>query len=259
MNVIAVDDERLLLDDFVIQLDNMEEIKKVKGFTNGLEALDYAKENMIDVAFLDINMREIDGITLGKKLKLIQPQINIIFMTAYSEYVMEAMKIHASGYLMKPPIEEEIRNELHDLRKPVKNIDDKLIHIQCFGNFEVYINNKPCEFKYSKTKELFAYLVDRRGAYCSNGELIGILWEESEKSLSISSQLRNLVSDLRSTFKKAGCEEVIRKKRGVLGIAIEYIDCDYYRWVEGDVNAINAYNGEYMSQYSWAEFTHASM
>lgn len=255
MNVIAVDDEKLLLDDFVIQLNDMEEISEVTGFTNGYDAIDYINKNHTDVAFLDIKMNVIDGITLAKKLKLIQRDINIIFLTAYSEYAMEAMKLHASGYLMKPPMEEEIKNELKDLRKPVEKITDKPIRAQCFGNFEAYINNKPFDFKYTKTKELLAYLIDRRGAFCSNGEIIGILWEEAENSASLSSQLRNIISDLRSTFKKAGYGDAILKKRGMIALVTEYIDCDYYDWIDGDINAINKYNGEYMSQYSWAEFT----
>ncbi|MDO5517792.1 MAG: response regulator [Clostridium sp.] len=259
MRVIAVDDEKLLLDDFIIQLNNMCEINKLRGFTNGYDAIDFVNKMPVDVAFLDIKMNAIDGITLAKKLKMIQPDINIIFLTAYSEYAMEAIKLHASGYLMKPPMEDEIRNELMDLRKPVGKMTDKPVRVQCFGNFEVYINNKPCEFRYSKTKELLAYLIDRRGAFCSNGELIGVLWEEAENSLSISSQLRNIVSDLRSFFKKMGCADVIIKKRGMLAITSEYIECDYYEWINGDVKAINKYNGEYMSQYSWAEFTHGCL
>lgn len=259
MRVIIVDDEKLLLDDLIFQLNQMEEISEVSGFTNGYDAIDFINNTHVDVAFLDIKMNVIDGITLAKKLKLIQPDINIIFLTAYSEYAMEAMKLHASGYLLKPPMEEEIREELKDLRKPIYKISDKPIRAQCFGNFEAHVNNKPFEFKYKKTKELLAYLIDRRGAFCSNGELIGILWENAENSLSISSQLRNIVSDLRSTLKGLGYEDAILKKRGMIAIVTDYIDCDYYDWINGDVNAINKYNGEYMSQYSWSEFTNAGL
>ena len=259
MKVISVDDERILLEDFVEMLEGMPEIDEVEGFTDGEEALDYISENNVDVAFLDIHMRGMDGITLAKNIKLIKPDTNIIFMTAYDEYSMEAMKLHASGYLMKPPVEEDIRRELADLRKPVKDTHGKRLRVQCFGNFEVYIDDIPCPFRYVKTKELFAYLVDRRGAYVTNGEVLGTLWEDKEVTPSLENYLRNLVGDLRAVFKDAGLDNIIIKKKGMIAVMPEAIDCDYYRWLEDYPAVINRFNGEYMSQYSWSEFTLAGL
>src|SRR5574344_1886020 len=205
MNVIVVDDEKLLLDDFVSQLNSLNEINSVQGFSDGKKAEEYAYKNpnKIDAAFLDIKMNGMNGIVLAKKLKIINPKINIIFLTAYTQYAIDAMKIHASGYILKPPTDDDIRRELLDLRIPKelhKNNIKKLI-VNCFGNFEVYANNKPCEFRYTKTKELLAYLVDRRGALCTNGELISVLWEDKEISPSLFNQLRNLISDMRCVLK----------------------------------------------------------
>jgi two-component SAPR family response regulator len=131
--------------------------------------------------------------------------------------------------------------------------------VQCFGNFEVYIDSYPCPFKYIKTKELLAYLVDRRGAFCSNGEILGALWEDKEVTVSLENYLRNLVSDLRSVLKEYKLEDVIGKKKGMIRVVPELFECDYYKWIDGDPAAINSFNGEYMSQYSWAESTLAGM
>lgn len=259
MKVISVDDERLILEDFVEMLEEMKEIDEVKGFTSCSEAFEYIKKEHVDVAFLDIHMREMSGIELAKKIKIARPQVNIIFLTAYDEYTMDAMKLHASGYLMKPADEDAIREELAELRNPVDISTDKILRAQCFGNFEVYINNKPCDFRYAKTKELLAYLIDRKGAYVSNGEILGTLWEEKEVTASLENYLRNLIGDLRSVFKEAGVEETILKKKGMVAIAPENFDCDYYKWIDGDAAAINSFGGEYMSQYSWAEFTLAGI
>jgi two-component SAPR family response regulator len=259
MKVIAVDDEQILLDDFTEMLQSMPEVSSVKGFTNCEKALKYIGENDVDVAFLDVRMRGMDGMTLAKRAKVLKPSINIIFLTAYPEYSLDAMHIHASGYLVKPALEEDVRKELRDLRVPPEVSNGQRLKVQCFGNFEIYVDSYPLPFKYIKTKELFAYLVDRKGAFCSNGEILGALWEDKEITISLENYLRNLVSDLRSVLKEYHLEDVMMKKKGMIRIVPELMDCDYYRWIEGDSAAINAFNGEYMSQYSWAESTLAGI
>lgn len=259
MRVVAVDDERLILDDFVEMLEGIEEISSVKSFTNPDEALEYITDNDIDVAFFDIKMRGMDGITLAKRAKAERPAMNIIFLTAYPEYSLDAFRLHASGYIVKPATLKDVKRELEDLRKPPAGSSGGGLRIQCFGNFEVYVGDYPCPFKYVKTKELLAYLVDRRGAFCTNGEILGALWEDKEVTISLENYLRNLVSDLRSVLKEYRVDNAIVKKKGMICIVPKEVDCDYYKWIDGDVQAINAYSGEYMSQYSWAETTLAGI
>lgn len=80
----------------------------------------WAEENVCDVAFLDIQMRSMTGLELAKQLKERQPNVNIIFVTGFSEYTGEAIQLHASGYIEKPVTEEKIRRELDNLRHPVR-------------------------------------------------------------------------------------------------------------------------------------------
>lgn len=255
MRAISVDDEKFILEDFVEMLENMPEIDEVKGFTDADEAYEYVKNNHVDVAFLDIHMRGIGGIELAGMIKEVDANINIVFLTAYSEYSMDAMKLHASGYLLKPVCEEDVRKELSDLRNPVVE-KQKRLKAQCFGNFELYIDNVPCTFKYAKTKELLAYLIDRRGAYVSNGEILSTLWEDREVTISLENYLRNLIGDLRSILKSVDMESAILKKKGMIAIHTDAFDCDYYKWLEGDRSS---FVGEYMSQYSWSEYTLAGI
>lgn len=67
--------------------------------------------------------------------------------------------------------------------------------------------------------------------------------------------MRNFISDLRSVFSAVGEDDVIVRSRDSLAVVPAAIDCDYYRFLNGDANAVNRYHGEYMSQYSWAEMT----
>ncbi|MEG1145667.1 MAG: response regulator, partial [Clostridium sp.] len=200
-------------------------------------------------------MSDMDGIALAKHLKQVNPKVNIIFVTAYKKYAMEALSLHSSGYVMKPATKEKIEHELEYLRYPVSMLTKHKVWIQCFGNFEVFADGEPIKFTYSKTKELLAFLVDRKGAFCSNGEIIAALWEDDGDMVKKSSYLRDLRADLRATFTTFGVEEAIRKQRGVMAVSLDKIACDYYNWMQGDIAAINAYRGEYMSQYSWGEFT----
>ncbi|MEG2769825.1 MAG: hypothetical protein RR902_03325, partial [Oscillospiraceae bacterium] len=133
------------------------------------------------------------------------------------------------------------------------------VWIQCFGNFEAFADGEPIKFTYNKTKELLAFLIDRKGAFCSNGEIISALWEDDGDSIKRNSYLRDLRSDLLTTFATLGVEEAIRRQRGVMAISPDQIACDYYNWMQGDIEAINAYRGEYMSQYGWGEFTHGGI
>ncbi|MEG0688839.1 MAG: hypothetical protein RR466_09130 [Hungatella sp.] len=156
---------------------------------------------------------------------------------------------------MKPATKEKIEHELENLRHPVSMLTKHKVWIQCFGNFEIFADGEPVKFTYSKTKELLAFLVDRKGAYCSNGEIIGALWEDEEDGGKRKSYLRDLKADLLSVFTEFGAQDTIRKQRGEMAFSFDKIACDYYNWLQGDIAAINAYHGEYMSQYSWGEFT----
>ncbi|MEG2022354.1 MAG: response regulator [Oscillospiraceae bacterium] len=259
MNIIAADDERIALRLLISSINEAVPEAQVHGFGSGEEALAFGSEHLCDVAFLDINMNDMDGITLAKHLKHVNPKINIIFVTAYKKYAMEALSLHSSGYIMKPATKEKIEHELEHLRHPVPMQTKHKVWIQCFGNFEVFADGEPVKFAYSKTKELLAFLIDRKGAFCSNGEIIAALWEYDNDSVKRNSYLRDLRADLLTAFAALGAENAIRRQRGVIAVSPDQIACDYYNWMQGDIEAINAYRGEYMSQYSWGEFTHGGI
>lgn len=255
MNIIAVDDEQLALCDLADAVGEAVPGCTLHLFRSGGEALEFAAAHPVDIALLDIEMPGIDGIALAKHLKELQKTLNIIFVTGYSDYMMDAFALHASGYLLKPVLPAAIQTELHNLRFPPPVERKKAIRAQCFGNFEVYAHGKPLEFNRKKTKELFAYLVSRRGAACGNRELAAILWEDQADSQSAQSNFRNLVADLMAVLRANRAEDVIQRSFGSLAVVPDLLDCDYYDFFRGDVRAVNSYEGEFMAQYSWAEFT----
>ena len=101
---------------------------------------------------------------------------------------------------------------------------------------------------------MLAYLVSRRGAYVSGDELLGILYEDKPITPSAKSQLRNLVASLSKSLKAAGADDLVLKKRNHLAVNTTLCNCDYYKFLQGNIDAINAFMGEFMSNYGWAEF-----
>ena len=68
-------------------------------------------------------------------------------------------------------------------------------------------------------------------------------------------RLRHLVGDLRRTLSSIGMEDILVRRSGRLAILRDRVDCDFFRMVDGDMETVNTFTGEYMAQYSWAELT----
>lgn len=247
MNILLVDDEELQLMRLVSEAKKVFKNDSLFSFDNPLNALKKAKEVEIDIAFLDIEMPGLNGIALAKELKKIHPTTNLIFVTAYNNYAIDAYQLHASGYVLKPVSAESIRREVDGLRYPVKLETKKKIEVKCFGNFEIFYKGTPVKFAYQKSKEVFAYLVDREGALINLNELNAVLWEEDHKSY-----LRNLIVDIQRTLKSIGCGGVFIKHHNECGIDVSKIDCDAYEYKKGNPTALRMYRGDYMAQYDWA-------
>lgn len=254
MKILAVDDEPLALQSIQKAILEAYPDALVKAYTTTAEALQELKERAYhpDVVFLDIEMPDMTGVELAKHIKDASPKTNIIFVTAYSQYAIEALQERPSGYVLKPATADKIREEIENLRYPIEAEDQAKLHVQCFGNFEVYYNHQPLDFAYRKTKELFAYLIDRRGAECNTEMLCAVLWEDQDDELNQKKYLRKLIANLSHTLEEIGAGDVFIKRRNSFAVAVDKIDCDYFRMLKGDVEAVNQYTGEYMAQYEWA-------
>lgn len=254
MRVIAVDDEKYALDAIEQKLCKIPEISDIQLFDDPEKALKYTGENHVDVAFIDIEMYGMTGLELAKRFKGISPATNIVFVTGYAEYAVDAFSLAASGYLLKPANEAEIKAALLQLRNPVNPKTAFPLYVQCFGSFEVFANGKPVEFARSKSKEALAYLVDRKGASVTKKELAAVLLEDAPYSRSTQSYMHNIISEMTNTLKKTDVPNFIINKRGTYAVDISKFACDYYDYEKGIVSAINSYQYEYMMNYSWAEY-----
>ena len=250
MIAIAVDDEVLMLGALVKAISVSPDIEEVTKFSDCEEALDFVKKHPTDVAFLDINMRGMGGLALAENIIAARPNCKIVFCTGYEEYAIPAFKLHASGYLMKPISAEDVQTEIDNI-KGVRQ-KEKLLVVNCFGNFEVYANDEKLMFKRLKTKELFAFLVDRKGAGMTAKQICAVLFPEDMDDTKNAAYLRQLVLDLKNTLKSVGAENVFRHETPCYRVDTSLIQCDYISYLE---TGKPEFLGEYMMQYSWAEET----
>ena len=219
------------------------------------EALEEAGEKAFDIVFSGIELPGMNGIGLAKKIVEAAPGTNIIFSTDHPQYAGEAFGLHASGYTAKPLTREKVMAEISDLRHPVA-AEDRGLRVQAFGNFEVFFDGRPLHFRYAKTKELLAYLIDRNCAVVDIGEIRATLWDDDEDRTSYIKQLRK---DLMDTLRGVGAEDAIVIMRGGIGVIPGRLRCDYFDYLAGKPGGVSAYHGEYMQQYSWSEVTHGSL
>ena len=249
MIAIAVDDEPLMLGALVKAISASPDITDVVKFSVCNDVLEFIKDNPVDVAFLDINMRGMGGLALAEKIIELCPNCKIVFCTGYEEYAIPAFRLHASGYLLKPIAAEDVQVEIDNIKGMRHR--EKLLTVQCFGNFEVYANGEKFTFKRSKPKELFAFLIDRNGASVTAAEICATLWENDNEQKN-QNYIHQLFRDLRQALEGVGADGVFLRNNYTYSIVPEKIDCDYFLYQK---TGNPKFRGEYMSQYSWAEAT----
>ena len=257
VKIVCVDDESIILRQTMEQCRQLSQVDDVVGFQRADRALEWFDHNTADIALLDINLPDMNGIALAVRIKEKSPDTAIIFVTGYSEYAVDAFKIHAAGYLMKPVTQETLAAEIvHALSlngHSVPVTHSVHIAVRTFGEFEIFVDNKPVKFARSRSKELLAFLIGKRGGQVSRNELHNILYSGREYDRPMHKQLDVMIRSMRDTLSEYGIGEVLVMNRGLLSIRPELIDCDMYRLMDGDSEAVNSYRGEYMTGYSWAD------
>lgn len=259
MKIICVDDEKLVLDHTVYLCERLEGEPRVIGFSKTAAALESVKSEHFDIALLDIDMPDMNGLTLAARIKEISPDTSVIFLTGYSQYALDAFKVHASGYLLKPVDKEELEKEItHAMLQSPKQQQSNIV-IKTFGEFDIFVNGKSVAFSRQKAKEVLAFLVDRQGGSVTKETIFSALWEYEPYDRSKQKYLGNIILEMFNTLKEYGVQDIVERQRGTYRICPEKVDCDLFRFFNGDVDTINSYRGEYMNSYSWARFSEAEI
>ena len=137
--------------------------------------IQFGKENHADLAILDIDIPDMNGLALAAKIKQFHPDMAIIFLTGFSQYAVEAFEMHASGYILKPVKRERLSAEVAHALSGKRKAPEAHIVARTFGNFDVFVDGELVTFKVTKCKELLAYLIDRQGSSATRSEVFSIL------------------------------------------------------------------------------------
>ena len=240
MRTIVVDDEKMALVAFMEEAKNIKELDIAGVFDNAKEAVEFIKDNDVELAILDVKMKGIDGINLGSIFRNINPDIMLIYITGYEKYAYEAIKLHAAAYLVKPFSSEQLEYAVESARLLSKRRKSR-IYVRTFGHFDIFVNENPVMFKSNKAKELLALLVDRRGGTVTTDQIIGTLWEERPND------------SYEKELKENDIGDILVSSRGIKRVNTALFDCDLYDLLDGDERAAEKFLGEYMLDYSWAE------
>jgi len=253
LNILIVDDEKILWEDM------HDALERVTGGGNTYNyaydyysAMELVNKHPYDVAFLDVQMPGKNGIALAESIKKIRPSVNIVMVTAYDNYALDALKLYVSGYLLKPVMDKDVANALEHLRNPVSG-SEKLLEIQCFGNFEVFADNKPLPFKRKKEKELLAYLVCLKGASASRAEICVNIFDDEDDEEKCNAYFKTIYSALKADLYRFGFENVLIHANNAYSIDVRRIKCDYYDYLKGVAESDRTFRGKFLEQYVWSE------
>lgn len=262
IKVVLIDDENPALN-YLTYLLKEYEVEILGAFTNPMKAFESLGKLKPDVVFLDIDMPVMNGIELGIKIQSRLPEIILVFVTAYSQYALEAFKAYPLDYMLKPINEERLAKTLDHIAKILEKRDKKRKkspYLRCFGKFEVSNGAEPVKFPTQKARELLAYLICNSSQAVFRDELIYALfgYEDDKKN---ANNLRVTLYRLRSALAAAGInnEQLSIKEDYALGIQDGLCDfIDFYRFasanksidrdnIEDAMKIIELYKGDLLS------------
>lgn len=260
VRIIVVDDERLALRQFELEVEGITWVELMGTYTNPEEALEYIKEHPVEAAFLDIEMPEMNGLILAEKMREILPDLVIIFISGYEQYTLEALKVKADYYLTKPYENADIL-EILDRARLLCGRQKKRVYFRTFGRFEVFVDGRSVYFPNAKAKELLALCVDHRGGSVTIEEAVDKLWENRAYDSRVKNLYRKAVMQIRQSLSEYGVEDVFSGNRGSCCLDSLKVECDYYMLLKGDPQATREWRvtGKYLEEYSWAEETNARL
>lgn len=257
MHIIYVDDEIPALENFRFTVKDFSEVKEFETFNTGEEALEYVKNNRVDVAFLDMQMPGIHGLELAKALKAYDSKIRVVFVTAFEQYALDAFSVDAIGYVLKPYSASDIHKEL--AKCAYKPLPSQRVVIETMPTLNIIIDGEPLINTGSKSREMLALLVDRGERGFSSAECISYLWPERKNDSQTQALCRMTWKRLVGILDSFGVADVIYTTNNRRYLKVDAVSCDLYRILDGEKEAIKKYNGEYLSEYDWSEERNAQL
>ena len=229
IRIAAVDDELHVLERFERMVLEIKEMELCGLFETGEELLSYLKEHPLDAVFLDIEMPGVNGLQLSDQILTLSETIDIIFVTAYNQYAVEAFELQAMDYILKPLTQERLGKTVKRLLKTKGQVRQSgKPFIQCFGDFEVFVNGQALAWKNSKAKEILAFLIHKKGVPVNWEKIVDAVWPEYDCEKA-QTNFHATTYLLRKRLAEAGISKILESGRGNYRVVTDHVSCDFYQ------------------------------
>ncbi len=250
MRAIIVDDEPIMIRYFMRESRAFSELNGIQGFECAEEALAYAKDNLIEIAFLDIEMPEMSGLELAVKLRSIRPDVLIVFISAH-DYVRDSNNIGGDYYLMKPYNSTSIKLMMDRINLLAVR-QKKKVYMHMFGAFTITVDGIPVMLR-GKAKEMLACIAVRRGKEVSGQTIFNSLWEGRSYSKNEMTLYYHTARKLKDVLEENGLGDLLIPTAGGYMLNTDMVTCDYFSWLDNSYGNGERFNGSFLTEYSWAE------
>lgn len=252
MRAIILDDEPLMISSFMRLSQNIKDLNVTATFEYAEDVIAYAETHSFEIAFLDIEVADMRGIECAKILKEKIPELLVVFISAYDDYIRDSNQLGGDDYILKPYNEEILEKTMKKMRLLVRR-QKKTVQVQMFGRFVVMKDGIPIKLN-GKAKEILALILVKRGREISNEEIYSTIWEQREYSNDKMKVYYNALKRLKDHLKEYGLENLIfSTSRGQIA-NVEMFDCDYYSWLDGNSESEEEFKDEFLTEYSWGEY-----
>ncbi|MCU6710378.1 response regulator [Paenibacillus sp. J5C_2022] len=281
IRVVLIDDEESALDALQDELADYEYIVIAGKYTNPLHAMQMlrAEGTGIDIVFLDIEMPGMNGLQAAEEIMEAHSAIDIVFITAYDQYAIEAFEVNAIDYLLKPVMPERlaktVRKWSHNRKRLTgSSVKEKrwVCELTCFGSFQLHHGSdgeKTIRWRTKKTKELFAYFIHHQGNAIHKSLIIRDIWPDIDEERALAN-IHTSVYYIRKMIKEFGLDRnlIVSYMNDCYKMMMKNAECDVNRYlmaaeldsdampnaIEHMEAALRLYRGDYLAMegYAWA-------
>lgn len=210
IKAVLIDDERPALKEIEYLLKDNTSIEISGMYTNPLKAVDEIDMLSPHVIFLDVNMPQMKGVDVASRILDRCPETNIVFVTAYDQYAIEAFELHALDYILKPVSKERFNKTIQRIVNKVREASPqkvkKSLIIKTFGSFCAgWSGDEPIKWRTEKTRELFAFLLHHAGRKVSKDVILDAVFYDIDIEKAVH-QLHNGIYYIRKTLQEYGVD-----------------------------------------------------
>lgn len=239
MKVLLIDDEQAMLTALSQLLSRIDGVEIVGMVRSRAEAVAFAAQHVVDLAFIDIKIAEDSGLTLALELRKMNADLDIVFVTSHKEYALDAFDAYPLDYIVKPiskkRLEETVARAARRRTEKLGsgNVDrSKRLSVASLGGLQISSKQgDSLKWISRKSQELFAYLLLCRGNRAAKVRILEDIFHDREGKNS-ELYLNTALYQLRSTLSTHGMKAILASDREYYQMSLEQIEVDFIQFEE---------------------------